>query len=293
MTSGEESRVRSLVLTALFLNVVLLVFAALVYFATESQLVLAQGADSLFDLAAGVILAVSASVGDRPRDENHPFGHQRAEPIGALVTAVLAGVLAFEVLRSSVGALVLGEARTFEFSIAAVLGTKFLIKSMLYGYLARKREVRTSPALRATMVDTRNDVLATLSSLVGAGLFQFGFEWADAALAVPIAIYIGYAGIELAQENLRYLMGEAPDADAQDEIARLAAEPPGVLEVRSVRAQYLGQRLHVEVTILVPEQSSAAEAHDIALAVQRAIEDLESVEMCFVHPETRSVIDHD
>ena len=68
---------------------------------------LAQGSDSLLDLGGGAILAYSAWIAAHAADDDHPFGHHRAEPIGALVTAVLAGVLAFEVLRSGIGALLL------------------------------------------------------------------------------------------------------------------------------------------------------------------------------------------
>ena len=98
---GANGAPRRLVAGALVVNVVLLVAAGMVYLRSHSQLVLAQGSDSLFDLAAGGILFVSAWVGSQPRDANHPYGHDRAEPLGALITAVLAGVLAFEVLRSA------------------------------------------------------------------------------------------------------------------------------------------------------------------------------------------------
>ncbi|MEM7517231.1 MAG: cation diffusion facilitator family transporter, partial [Planctomycetota bacterium] len=159
---------------------------------------------------------------------------------------------------------------------------------ILYGKLQGSR----SSALRATFVDTRNDVIATVSSLVGWFLAERGLLWADAALALPVALYVGYSGFELARENLRYLMGEAPSSERLSELRAEAASVPGVLEVRALRAQFLGQELHAEVTILVALSESATEAHDIALAVRRRLEAVEGVGEIFVHIDTRETTDH-
>ena len=75
------TRSRRLIRLALRVNAVLFVSALVVFLRSDSQLVLAQGADSLFDVFAGIILTISVSVGLKPSDEDHPFGHQRAEPI--------------------------------------------------------------------------------------------------------------------------------------------------------------------------------------------------------------------
>lgn len=280
------------VLGALLVNIGLLVLLVVVYFRTHSQLVLAQGADSFFDLASGVVLAISAAVSRKPHDEDHPFGHQRAEPIGALITAVLAGVLAFEVLRSAVVELWTGTTVELDLPVAGILGLKFAIKLGLVALLWKRQRTERSSALRALFVDARNDMIATASSLLGWLLVREGLGWADAGLAVPVALYIGYSGFSLARENLRYLMGEAPDEKVHAELVRRAASHEGVLEVKRVRAQYLGQLLHVEVTILIADHLTATEAHDLALDVARLLEELDEVEEVFVHVDTHSSIDH-
>ena len=89
--------------------------------------------------------------------------------------------------------------------------------------LTRRKRGRSSSALTAIRVDTRNDVLACASSLIGYALARGGMIWADAALAIPVGLYIGYSGLSLARENLRYLMGEAPTADVLEEIRTFLA----------------------------------------------------------------------
>jgi cation diffusion facilitator family transporter len=285
VTPGSEAR-RVVAITFL-LNVLLCAAHFAVFWLSGSQVVLAQGADSLMDLAVGVVLMVSVHVAAQPRDENHPFGHQRAEPIGALVTAVLAAVLAIEVARSSVMAL-LGHAEpTIDAPVFAVLGAKLLTKLVLLLSVLRLRRGFASQAIDATRLDTLNDVLTTSSSVVGALLVRgLGWSSADAILALPIAAYIGKNGYRLARESVRYLMGEAPDPAIREELRAKAASVRGVLDVPRLRAHWVGSVLHVEVTLLIAAASSAAEGHDIGLDVQRLLETDPRVGDVFVHIDT-------
>lgn len=274
-----------LFLPGIVVNVSVLVAAIAVYAINRSQLVLAQGSDSLLDILGGIILLVTVRWARQPRDDNHPFGHQRAEPVGALVTAVLAGALAFEVAQTSIGALVSGEHNTLGAPVAAFLGAKFALKLLLL--LFAFRGVTTSnAAAHALRVDTRNDVFACASSLVGYGLSRLGYLWADAVLAVPVAFFIAYNGLDLARENLRFLMGEAPEDETLEELRAAAAAVDGVVAVQRLRAQHLGPKLQVDVTILVPEHSTASEAHDISVDVKHRLEADPMVLEAFVHVDT-------
>ena len=290
MTDVLDSR--RTVATSASLSLAFLVAAVVVLAATGSRLVLAQAADSLVDVVAGSILVITVAVAARPADQDHPFGHRRAEPIGALITAVLAGVLAFEVLRESVTSLVVGEAAHLDESVLALFCAKFVFKFLFMIFAARKIRGDRSPALRAAFVDARNDCVTTASSVFGWLLALRGMEWADAVLAIPVGLYVGWAGFHLARENLSLLMGEAPPEEVLEALAASAASVPGVLEVRGVRAQHLGPELHAEVTVLVPENCTATEAHDIALAVRRQLEERSGVGEVFVHIDTRAALPH-
>ncbi len=273
----------ALVWTTLGLNVALCAASFGVYALSGSRLVLAQAIDSLNDLVAGAVLAWSARIGARPRDQDHPFGHERAEPIGALVLAVLTGVLAFAVLRSALGALVTGDHPQLSRIVALVLGVKLAVKLLWWLRLRRRQPGLRSSALDATIVDTRNDVLACASSLLGYALSRAGWLAADAVLALPIAVYIGWSGFRLARENVGYLMGAAPSDDVLDDLRRRAAAVRGVTAVGDLRCQFQGRTLSVLVDIVVPEGASISAGHDIGVEVQHALERHELVAEAFVH----------
>lgn len=268
-------------------NAALLAAQAAVYFASGSQLVLAQAADSFVDLAVGVVLLVSVRVALQPRDAGHPFGHERAEPIGALVTSVLAFVLAVEVARSAAGALIGRESATIDSAVLGVLGAKLIAKGALFALILRRRGPDVDgQALSATRLDTLNDLLATASSIGGALLARAGWPSCDALLALPIAGLIAWNGWGLTRESLRYLMGEAPPEEVSRRLAAAAAACEGVVAVRRLRAHFVGSVLHVEVTVLIAAGSSAKQGHDIALDVQSALERDPVVGEVFVHIDT-------
>ena len=273
------------VATTLALNVALCAAHLVVGWLSGSQIVLAQAADSLFDIAVGVVLLVSVKVAAQPSDANHPFGHQRAEPIGALVTAVLAAVLAVEVARSAVAALLADAAPRVDAAVIGVLAAKFVSKLVLLVVLTRRRAA-ASQAVDATRIDTWNDVLTTGSSLLGIVLVTTGWPRADALLALPIAASIGRNGWGLARQSLRFLMGEAPPAEVSDELRARAAAIPGVVSVPRLRAHYVGSTLHVQVNLLIAAGSTAAQSHDIEIDVLRALEADARVGEAFVHIDT-------
>jgi cation diffusion facilitator family transporter len=292
MSSEAERTARRLVYGALGINIVLLSGFAIAYWITRSQLVLAQGADSLMDLASGTVLSISAVIGSKPRDDDHQFGHARAEPVGALVTAVLAGALAFEVARSAAISLWEGETPQLSWVASGILGAKLAAKLVLYSLMSSAARRTRSSALEATKVDTRNDLLATSSSLVGVGVGQAGLAWVDAALAIPIALYIAYSGVNLARENLRYLMGESPGEEVHRELCTIAESVRRVERLVSMRAHFVGQYLHVDATVLVGAGLDATEVHDLAVDVKQALERHPLVELAFVHCDTEHGKDH-
>ncbi|HXS19004.1 MAG TPA: cation transporter, partial [Polyangiaceae bacterium] len=105
MTTSAESRLTLLTLVGSgFLSVALLG----AYISYHSQLALAQFADSLLDVMTASVLAWTVRLSAKPEDKDHHFGHKRAQPLGALVTAVLTGVLAAEVVQHAVTALMDG-----------------------------------------------------------------------------------------------------------------------------------------------------------------------------------------
>lgn len=239
--------------------------------AYDSRLAMAQAADSFSDIFTAVALFIAIRVAAEPADEGHPFGHQGAEPIAALMVAVLAGVLAVEVLRSAVAALATGATPNLELPLLGIFGLKIAVKLVVGILSAARRRTEPSPALRALYVDARNDVAVGLVSVLGYFAARYGWAQLDAWFAIPLGLWVGWSGFDLARENIRLLMGEAPPEARQKELAELAGSVPGVIRVHHFRARYHGLALDVLLDVVVDPELSLRRAHAIGHAVERRL----------------------
>jgi cation diffusion facilitator family transporter len=248
-----------------------------------SKLALAQAADSVTDSLTAAAFLFSLRVGARPADADHPRGHHRAEPIAALVAAVLAGVLAVEVFREALAALLSDARPVMAWPLATVIAVKAVFKSG-FMVLARSHYQRNgSPALHALEIDARNDSLVGILALVGFFAARYGSPGWDAWLAMPLALWIGAAGVGLAQENIRFLMGEAPPQRRQDALAEIARTVAGVQSTHELTARYDGTQIDVSLHIVVDETLTVRQAHDIAEAVEARLMQEDDVLVAIVH----------
>ena len=277
-----------LLYSSVLLNAAILAAAIWVYALTSSQLVLAQAADSFLDVGANLVIAYAARVARRPADRDHLYGHQRAEPIGALIVAVITCVVAIQVFASAIISLSTQSYPEADVTIAAILGSKGGLKMVLIVAILFVTSFRPSEnlALNALFVDTRNDIVASIASLGGFALTKAGYGWGDGMFAILVSIYVFYNGADLGKENLIYIMGGAPTKDVMDELKDIAGEVEGVHSVGRIRSQFMGQELQVDVCIVVPSNIMTGEAHDLSVSVQRALEADERVSVAFVHVDT-------
>lgn len=250
---------------------------------TGSQLALAQAADSMADTMSGVALVWAVRESAKPPDAGHPLGHARAEPIAALIVAVLAGVLAIEVMRGAIIAIAGGVRPELPWFVAAVFAGKVVFKAAIFTVATRATRTASNPVLGALRVDARNDVLVGLVALVGFALVRAGLPAVDAWLAIVVALYVAYAGMGLARENVALLMGASAPPDRQEELRAIVREVPGVRRVDALLATWSGALLHVHCDVAVERGLSLLEAHAIGHAVEARLLCEDDVSRAVVH----------
>ncbi len=227
-------------------------------------------------------------VAARPPDEGHPLGHQRAEPVAALLAAVMAGVLSFEVLRGAVLDLVGGYEPRLTYIVLWVFLAKVAVKAGVALYASRINRSARSPALGALVVDARNDVAVGLVAVVGFFAARAGSPSLDAWLALPVGLWVGWSGFSLAQENIGFLMGEAPENERRRELEEIAASVEGVESVHGLVARHHGAELDVLIHAVVDPALALRDAHDIGHRVESRL--LEERDVC--HAVVHVDVDH-
>lgn len=268
-----------LTIAAVVLSVILFGFKLWAGAVSGSIAVISDALNSFLDIASYSIIALSARVQDQRPDRDHPFGHRRAEPLAGFLIAVFASLLGATIVKDAVMDLFQTSPGTRALGPTVVLLASVAAKVVLVSAYRREWRRTGSPALKASMVDSRNDILASALALIG---FWIGGWW-DNVAALLIGGWIFYSGLRIGLENMGYLMGRAPDAAVVESMRTAAAEVPGVTSCHTVRAHYVGDQVQVEVHVEVPADLSLRQAHDLGVAVQARLENMPEVLHAFVH----------
>ncbi|MDH4226606.1 MAG: cation diffusion facilitator family transporter [Deltaproteobacteria bacterium] len=248
-----------------------------------SVALLSEAFNSLTDTVSSIAIFICVRISDKEADEGHPFGHKRAEPIAGLVVAIFAGILGFEIIRTSIDKIVHQEkAVVGAFALFVPLLTIVAKGAMSWYFRKVGREVR-SPAIAASGVDSLCDVFVAVAALIGVvGAWQ-GYWWLDPAAGLVISIWILITGYRIGMENIDYLMGKAPPPEMLSDIRTAARSVGGVRDINTVRAHYVGHFIHVEVHIEVDKALSTLDSHAIGKNTERELHKLPFIEKAFIH----------
>jgi cation diffusion facilitator family transporter len=271
-------------------NVALVVAKVAAWYVTGSLAVGSEAVNSLADTVYSVVILAGIYLTTRPPDFEHPHGHERIEPFVGLFVAL--GIFAAgSAVIWQAGTALVGDSVTVTRNPAAiaVLAGAALAKYLLYRYcLAVGREHR-SPAVVATAVDNRNDILTASAAIVGVAGAAAGYPLLDPVAAIVVGLGILYTGVEVVQDNLDYLVGAAPPDDLRAEIVRRALVHPEVEGAHDVIAHYVGPEIDVSLHIEVEGDRTLREAHDIETEVIQSIRDLPAVDDVFVHVDPKEL----
>ncbi len=271
-TSSEHARLLRLATGAsLAVACILIVSKAIAWWLSGSVSLLAGLTDSLLDGAASLLNLLAVRYALRPADEDHRYGHGKAEALAGMaqalfigVSAVLIGFQAFERLQDPQP---LGNAGV---GVAVMLLSLVLTVALL---MVQGRVIRItgSTAVRADSLHYRSDLLLNGSILVALLLATFGWPQLDAFFGLGIALYIFWSALTIARESFATLMDEELPADVSERMLALACAVPGVVGAHDLRTRVSGNRWFVQVHLELPGDLPLTRAHGLCDEAAAAI----------------------
>jgi cation diffusion facilitator family transporter len=255
--------------------------------ASGSLGLVSAGIESSGDVVAAGLTFFAIRFALRPADREHPYGHRRAENLGALgEAAILIGggvfIVVEAVMRLSEGGHEL-EARWYVF---AVIGVALLVDVSRIAVSVRTARTYKSAALRSNAFHFAGDMAGSLAVLCGLVAVAAGFEHGDAIAAILVAGIIFAAASRLIYENARVLMDTAP-ADARARAEAAIGELGDAVELRRLRVRESGGRYFADAVVGVPPGQAVVEGHSTADAVEAAVRDALPETDVVVHLEPR------
>ncbi len=257
----------------LIVNAVLAVGKLVAGVLGHSNALIADAIESLADIFSSVIVWRALVVASEPADEDHPYGHGKAEPIAAAVVSTLlllaALVIALESIRDFFNPKQPPEMFTLWVLLAVIL-----TKELLFRFVAREASQVDSSAVHTDAWHHRSDAITSFAAAVGISLCVFGgprFIVADDVAAIFAACIIAWNGWRLLRPALDELMDTAPDPSVTQKIRELAAAVPGVDTVEKCFVRKMGYHYFVDMHVEVDAQMTVKDAHAIAHRVKDSI----------------------
>ena len=242
---------------------------------TGSISVWASLLDSTMDIFASAINFFAVRAASRPPDEDHAYGHGKAESLAGLFQALVITASGFFLVWEAIKRLI--EPRQTQAEgvgiltmIVAILVSVGLVYRLKY--VARKTD---SPALAADAVHYASDIYSNGAALAAlAVLYLTGWELADPLFSLAISIYILATAFSVARESVDVLMDKRLPPEVDELINEIVARfrPQGVLGAHDLRTRRSGSHKFIDLHLEVERDKTLEEAHDLTVAVIRSIE---------------------
>lgn len=290
--AGHARLLRLATRASLSVAITLVVAKGVAWAMSGSVSLLAGLTDSLLDSVASLLNLLAVRYALKPADDDHRYGHGKAEALAGLaqslfigVSAVLVATQAYERLKNphplEAEALGIG---VMLFSL--VLTTVLL---MVQRHVIRATD---STAIRADALHYRSDLLLNGGILVALVLTGLGWQQADSLFGLGIAAYILWSAISIARESVSVLMDEELSTDITDDMHRLACSIPGVLGAHDLRTRVSGSHWYVQLHLELPGELPLAHAHALCEQAAAAITAHYPKAEVLVHADPTEVVRH-
>ena len=280
-SDDKDAQVRRVILIEGAANCLVLGLKTWVGLTTGSLAILGDALHSLTDVFNNVVAWIVIRISAKPPDREHPYGHRKFEGLAVFILATLLAVLAFELatraLRRDAAVPIMHPAAL------ALMFVVLLINVALSAWQRRWAIRLKSDILLADANHTFADVLTTMIVIAGWQLSARGFPWLDTACALGVSGLVMYLAYSLFRRVAPVLVDEmaVPPEKLTDRIATIA----GVREVRRVRTRWIGSESSADVVVAVENTLSIEESHEIADAIEAALETDFGIEDITIHVE--------
>lgn len=241
--------------------------------AGHSHALVADAVESLGDIFSSIIIWRALIVAAEPADEDHPYGHGKAEPLAAAIVSTMLLLAAGWIVLSAVRAVAQPHPAPAPFTLL-VLGAVIVIKEGLFRFVRREAASVQSSAVRTDAWHHRSDAITSLAAATGISVALIGgkgYEAADDVAAIVAAGVIAWNGWRLLRPALDELMDTAPNPEVVRQVRRVAEAVPGVARVEKCLVRKVGYDYFVDIHVEVDPQMTVQRSHEIAHDVKDKI----------------------
>lgn len=266
-------------------NIFLLVIKAIVGFSSKSQAMIADSINSAGDIFASLMTFIGNKIASVPGDEDHNFGHGKAEYLFSLFIAISMVLVSIKMILDAIMTLIGGNEIVFSWWLVIVCIITIIVKLVLYIYTKAMYKKYNNILLEASMEDHKNDCVITIFTLISTILSLKGINWFDSIVGICISAWICKTGIEIFMESYNILMDISIDEDTKDIILDLVHGYKEVKKINEISSTPVGYQHIIFLVIAVDGNMSTYDSHILADNLEKNIVALDKVYKAIVHVE--------
>jgi len=275
---------------SLVVGVLVLLIKSVAYWMTGSVALLSDALESTVNVATAIAAITAVRIATKPADENHPYGHHKAEFFSALLEGVMIIVAALVIIHEALTSLRNPVPLNAPLSGLAVNILASIINGIWCWVLISRGKSLRSPALVADGHHLLSDVLSSVGVTFGV-LLAIVFRWPilDPVLALIVAVSILWSGWKVLNASVSGLMDESVPEDVLQTIREaIASEGAGALQAHDVKARHAGQATFIDFHLVVPGEMSVFDAHEICDRIEALLEQEIAGAIVAIHVEPES-----
>ena len=266
-------------------NIILLILKGAIGFTAKSQAMIADSLNSAGDIFASLMTFIGNKIASHPQDNDHNFGHGKAEYIFSMFIGISMFVVSCKLLYDSIHTLIFGSELKFSWILVFTCIITIVIKLFLYLYTKSATKKFDNILLNANMNDHRNDCIITTFTLISVLLTLKNIYWFDSLTGIGISIWIGYTGIKFLIESYNVLMDVSVDEKTKDLILDIINSYKEIKEVKSITSAPVGYKYIIFIVIAVDGNMTTFDSHSLADSIELDVSKLDKVYKTIVHIE--------
>ena len=265
-------------------NIFLLIIKFVVAIFSHSEAMMADAINSAGDIFSSIMSYIGNKIACVPSDEDHNFGHGKAEYIFSMFISIFMILIGGKILFDSIMAIIHGDTFAFSFYLVLVCIITIIVKLLLYLYAKNNYKHHNNILIKATMKDHRNDMLLTCGTLLSVLFGYFGYYFFDGIFGSITSIYIIVTGLGIMMESYHVLMDASISKKDKDKIVDFILKNESVMKVEDVYTVPIGYKYVVVLTIGLDGDMSTFDSHNIADTLEKdIIKNFNKIDKVIIH----------
>ena len=267
-------------------NIFLFIIKIIIGIMSKSQAMIADSLNSAGDIFASFMTWLGNRISSVPNDDDHNFGHGKAEYIFSMLISISMMVISIKLLYDSLISIIYGNRLIFSWRLVIICFVTIITKLILYLCTKNIYKKTNSLLIKSNMIDHRNDMIITLFTTIAIILTTINIYFFDGIVGLGISVWIFITGVKIYKESYDVLMDTSIDNKTKDVILRIIKSYDEIRRIGEFYSIPIGYKYVVVITIFVNGNLKTKNSHEITEEIEKEVKKkVCKIEQLIIHVE--------